>query len=184
MVRIKKDSYCYKASPLLGSAQLPLLPLHTRVIFSYITSPTTDRMLLVELYEAAEDAPPLALPLYESLVPAGFPSPADDYIDLKFDVNHYLVRKPCATYFAKISGDSMTGAGIFDGDIIVVDRSLQPSDGKIVVVALDGEFTVKRIRYKGSEVILYPENDKYQPIKIDRQQFDCWGVVTGMVRKL
>jgi DNA polymerase V len=134
-------------------------------------------MLLVELYEACEAAPAMALPLYESSVPAGSPSPADDYIDLKFDLNDYLVHKPCDTYYAKVSGDSMTGTGILDGDIIVVDRSVQPSDGKIVVVALDGEFTVKRIRYKGSEVILYTENDTDQPIKISRQQFECRGVV-------
>jgi DNA polymerase V len=142
-------------------------------------------MLLVEIYEAPDDAPAMALPLYEALVPAGFPSPADDYIDLKLDLNDYLVKRPCATYFAKVSGDSMTGAGIFDGDIIVVDRSQMPSDGKIVVVALNGEITVKRIHYKGAEVMLYPENDKYPVIKLSRQQdFGFWGVVTGVVRKL
>ena len=142
-------------------------------------------MLLVELYEAADDAPIMALPLYEALVSAGFPSPADDYIDLKLDLNDYLVKRPCATYYARVSGDSMTGAGILDGDIIVVDRSQMPSDGKIVVVAIDGEFTVKRIRYKGSEVMLHPENDKYPVIKLSRQEdFGFWGVVTGVVRKL
>ncbi len=135
--------------------------------------------------EAAADALVLELPLYESLVPAGFPAPADDYIDLKFNVNDYLVKRPCATYFAKVSGDSMTGAGILDGDIIVVDRSLAPSEGKIVVVAIDGEFTVKRIRYKKSEVLLCPENEKYPIIKLDKKaDLDCWGVVTGVVRKL
>lgn len=120
----------------------------------------------------------------DAVPPAGFPSPADDYVDLKFDVNNYLVRKPCATYFAKVSGDSMTGAGILDGDLIVVDRSLAPSDGKIVVVAINGEFTVKRIKRTANEVMLCPENDKYPVIKIKKQDFDCWGVVVGMVRKL
>ncbi len=92
-----------------------------RKIFSphlpYITASTSLPMLLVELYEACEAAPAMALPLYESSVPAGSPSPADDYIDLKFDLNDYLVHKPCDTYYAKVSGDSMTGTGILDGDI-------------------------------------------------------------------
>lgn len=142
-------------------------------------------MRIVELWDADQDAPPLALPLYQARVPAGFPSPADDFIDLKLDLHDYLVRKHCATYYAKVSGDSMTGAGILDGDIIVVDRSLAPSEGKIVVVAIDGEFTVKRIRYTKSEIMLCPENSQYPAIKLSKQEdFGFWGVVVGVVRKL
>lgn len=140
--------------------------------------------MIVELYEAADEAPPLALPLYEALVPAGFPSPADDYIDLKLDLNDYLVRRPCATFYAKVTGDSMTGAGILDGDMIVVDRSQFPTSGKIVVVAVNGEITVKRIQYRGEKIHLCPENDKYPPIVLESENFEFYGVVIGVVRKL
>jgi DNA polymerase V len=142
-------------------------------------------MRLVQRYEVAGEAPLLELPLYEALVPAGFPSPADDYIDLKLDLNSYLVRRPCSTYYAKVSGDSMTGAGIFDGDLIVVDRSQFPAAGKIVVVALNGEITVKRIQYQQEKILLCPENEKYQVIALDSHEgFEFYGVVIGIIRKL
>ncbi|MBD0258258.1 MAG: translesion error-prone DNA polymerase V autoproteolytic subunit [Cytophagales bacterium] len=142
-------------------------------------------MRLVQRYEVAGEAPLLELPLYESLVPAGFPSPADDYIDLKLDLNSYLVKRPCSTYYAKVSGDSMTGAGIFDGDLIVVDRSQFPAAGKIVVVALNGEITVKRIQYQQAKILLCPENEKYQTIALDSHEgFEFYGVVIGIIRKL
>ena len=142
-------------------------------------------MRLVQRYEVAGEAPLLELPLYEALVPAGFPSPADDYIDLKLDLNSYLVRRPCSTYYAKVSGDSMTGAGIFDGDLIVVDRSQFPAAGKIVVVALNGEITVKRIQYQQEKILLCPENEKYQTIALDSHEgFEFYGVVIGIIRRL
>jgi DNA polymerase V len=142
-------------------------------------------MRLVQRYEVAGEAPLLELPLYEALVPAGFPSPADDYIDLKLDLNSYLVKRPCSTYYAKVSGDSMTGAGIFDGDLIVVDRSQFPAAGKIVVVALNGEITVKRIQYQQEKILLCPENEKYQTIALDSHEgFEFYGVVIGIIRKL
>ncbi len=142
-------------------------------------------MRLVQRYEVAGEAPLLELPLYEALVPAGFPSPADDYIDLKLDLNSYLVRRPCSTYYAKVSGDSMTGAGIFDGDLIVVDRSQFPAAGKIVVVALNGEITVKRIQYQQEKILLCPENEKYATIALDGHEgFEFYGVVIGIIRKL
>jgi DNA polymerase V len=142
-------------------------------------------MRLVQRYEVAAEAPLLELPLYEALVPAGFPSPADDYIDLKLDLNSYLVKRPCSTYYAKVSGDSMTGAGIFDGDLIVVDRSQFPAAGKIVVVALNGEITVKRIQYQQEKILLCPENEKYQTIALDSHEgFEFYGVVIGIIRRL
>ncbi len=142
-------------------------------------------MRLVQRYEVAGEAPLLELPLYEALVPAGFPSPADDYIDLKLDLNSYLVKRPCSTYYAKVSGDSMTGAGIFDGDLIVVDRSQFPAAGKIVVVALNGEITVKRIQYQQEKILLCPENEKYATIALDSHEgFEFYGVVIGIIRKL
>ena len=142
-------------------------------------------MRLVQRYEVAGEAPLLELPLYEALVPAGFPTPADDYIDLKLDLNSYLVKRPCSTYYAKVSGDSMTGAGIFDGDLIVVDRSQFPAAGKIVVVALNGEITVKRIQYQREKILLCPENEKYQTIALDSHEgFEFYGVVIGIIRRL
>jgi DNA polymerase V len=142
-------------------------------------------MRLVQLYDAAENAPLMELPLYEALVPAGFPSPADDYIDLKLDLNSYLVKRPCSTYYAKVSGDSMTGAGILDGDLIAVDRSQFPAAGKIVVVALNGEITVKRIQYKQEKILLCPENEAYPIIELNSHEgFEFYGVVIGIIRKL
>jgi DNA polymerase V len=142
-------------------------------------------MRLVQRYEVAGEAPPLELPLYESLVPAGFPSPADNYIDLKPDLNSYLVKRPSSPCYAKVSGDSMTGAGIFDGDLIVVDRSQFPAAGKIVVVALNGEITVKRIQYQQEKILLCPENKKYATIALDSHEgFECYGVKIGIIRKL
>ncbi len=139
----------------------------------------------MQRYEVAGEAPLLELPLYEALVPAGFPSPADDYIDLKLDLNSYLVKRPCSTYYAKVSGDSMTGAGILDGDLIVVDRSQFPAAGKIVVVALNGEITVKRIQYRQEKILLCPENEKYPTIALDSHAgFEFYGVVIGIIRRL
>ena len=87
----------------------------------------------------------LSLPLYSSKVPAGFPSPADDHMEEKLDLNTHLVKHPTATFFVKASGDSMVGAGIHSGDILIVDRSLNPKSGKIVIAAIDGQLTVKRL---------------------------------------
>lgn len=124
-------------------------------------------------------------PLYVNRVPAGFPSPAEDYIDKKLDLNEHLIKNPSATFFVKVTGHSMVNAGIYDGDILVVDRSLQASDQKIIIGIIDGEFTVKRIRKKNGQVWLLPENDEYQPVKItEEMDFRIWGVVTYAIHKL
>ena len=96
----------------------------------------------------------LSLPLYSSKVPAGFPSPADDHMEGKLDLNTHLVKHPTATFFVKASGDSMIGAGIHDGDILVVDRSLEPRQSRIVIAAVDGQLTVKRLKKKGKKIYL------------------------------
>lgn len=88
---------------------------------------------------------PLSLPLFASRVPAGFPSPADDYIDQRLDLNEHLINHPAATFFVRVSGDSMTGASLHDGDLLIVDRALEPVDGRIVIAAVNGELTVKRL---------------------------------------
>lgn len=127
----------------------------------------------------------IALPLYVSGLRAGFPSPADDYIEKKLDLNEYLVKHPAATFYVRVEGDSMIGAGIISGDILVVDRALEPVHNKIVVAIVDGEFTVKRLLLKDKKVILAPENDAYDVIEIhDGMEFAVWGVVTSVIHEV
>ena len=127
----------------------------------------------------------LRCPLYLSTVEAGFPSPAEDYVEGSLDLNEDLIKHPAATFFVRVSGDSMINAGIFPGDILIVDRSLEPVDKKIVIAVLDGELTVKRLRYRAVVPSLEPENDNYNPIKISEEMsFEIWGVVTNVIHKV
>ena len=112
----------------------------------------------------------MSFPLYSCSVSAGFPSPADDSIEESLDLNKHLIHKPAATFFVRASGRSMEKAGIHDGDILIVDRSLTPSDGKVVVAAVDGMLTVKRIVFKGKQTWLYPENESFKPILLEEHQ--------------
>lgn len=122
------------------------------------------------------------LPLYASSVSAGFPSPADDHIDIKLDLNEHLIRHPAATYFVRVQGDSMKNAGIQDGDLLVVDRSLEPQNGKVVIAVLNGELTVKRLHKTKGKIMLVPENDRYAPIEITSEhELIIWGVVTTVI---
>jgi DNA polymerase V len=124
-------------------------------------------------------------PLYLDRISAGFPSPADDYIETTLDLNTYLIRNPPATFMVRVSGDSMTGAGIQDGDVLVVDRSEKPVHGRIVVAVLDGELTVKRLLMQDGQIQLAPENPRYQAITVAAEQdLHVWGVITGVVRRL
>ena len=139
----------------------------------------------VEILGRAVSESSQTTPLYLERISAGFPSPADDYIETALDLNTYLVRNPAATFMVKVSGDSMTGAGINDGDILVVDRSGEPASGKIVVAVLDGELTVKRLVRKDGRIFLAPENPRYRPIAVAAEQdLHIWGVVSGVVRML
>jgi len=127
----------------------------------------------------------LSLPLYSSKVPAGFPSPADDHMEGKLDLNTHLVKHPTATFFVKASGDSMIGAGIHDGDILVVDRSLEPRQSRIVIAAVDGQLTVKRLKKKGKKIFLVPENKKFRSIELnENNDVKVWGVVTNVIHKV
>lgn len=124
------------------------------------------------------------LPLYACTVPAGFPSPADDYIEMHLDLNTHLIKHPAATFFVRASGDSMTDAGIASGDMLVVDRSLEAVHGKIVIAAINGELTVKRLSRVGGKVQLLPENSQYQPIDITHDEdLVIWGVVTHVIHQ-
>lgn len=105
-----------------------------------------------------------ALPLFSSLIPAGFPSPADDYLELRLDLNRHLITHPSATFCARVTGNSMTEAGIQEGDILIIDKALAPTDGNIVVCFLDGAFTVKRIEKQQDHLYLMPANEQYAPI--------------------
>jgi len=128
------------------------------------------------------------LPFFTAPVKAGFPSPADDYMEEKLDLNEHLIQHPAATFFVRVEGDSMKGAGIHKGDILIVDRALEASNGKIVIAIINGEFTVKRIRKEGIQgqetVYLEAENPRYPPIQIDPNwDFQVWGVVTYVIHK-
>lgn len=122
------------------------------------------------------------LPLFAHKVVAGFPSPADDYVEDRLDLNERLIRNKEATFLLKVEGDSMKDVGIRDGAILVVDRSIQPADGKIVIAALDGELTVKRLSIKSTGTWLVPENDRYPPIPVTEEaDIVIWGVVTSTI---
>jgi len=120
--------------------------------------------------------------LFLSSVPAGFPSPATDYVDRSLDLNELLIKNKPATFMIKVLGDSMVGAGIFSGDLLIVDRSIKPASNRVVLVILNGEFTVKRIKYDHNQVCLVPENPKYPILKIkEDDSFEVWGVVTFVI---
>lgn len=126
----------------------------------------------------------LTLPLHHSLLAAGFPSPADDYLEARLDLNHHLVNNPTATFFAKVKGHSMEDAGIYEGDIIIVDRSKEVRNNDIAVCVINGEFTVKRICFQGDDIILKPESDAFKPLQItEAHQFMVWGLVTYIIHK-
>ena len=123
--------------------------------------------------------------LFEARVSAGFPSPAADYEEDKLDLNRYLVKNPATTFFVRAIGDSMVGAGIHCGDLLVVDRSLEPRDKSVVIAAINGELTVKRIRMGNKRITLEPENENYSVRQITEDtDFQVWGVVTNVIHAL
>ncbi|AZJ34157.1 LexA family transcriptional regulator [Tenacibaculum singaporense] len=118
-------------------------------------------------------------------ISAGFPSPADDFRETRISLDEELIRNKEATFFARVSGQSMIGAGLDDNDLLVIDRSIPPTNNKIAVCFLDGEFTVKRLRVEGNEVWLQPENPDYPIIKItEENNFIIWGIVTNVIKKV
>src|SRR5262249_3385285 len=127
----------------------------------------------------------LELPFAAACVPAGFPSPAEDYLENALDISEYLVKRPKATYFMRVIGDSMLGAGIHDGDLLVIDRAETVRDGRVVVARLDDQFTIKRFRLIDGRPWLYSANEAYEPIQITEDtDFEIWGCVTFAITSL
>ena len=131
------------------------------------------------------EAPRLARPLFLSRVPAGFPSPAEDYVEGSLDLNEHLIQHKEATFFVRVQGESMIGAGILNGDLLVVDRALEAVDGNIVIAVVDGELTLKRLSRRNGQVRLLPENPCFHPIEFnDDQTLEIWGVVTNVIHRV
>lgn len=127
----------------------------------------------------------LDLPLIDAGIRAGFPSPAEDFVDLSIDLNRELIKNPSSTFYARVKGDSMKDAGIHDGDLIIIDKSLEPANGKIAVCFIDGEFTVKRIKIDSDCCWLVPANDDFNPIRVtEENEFMVWGIVIHVIRSL
>ena len=130
----------------------------------------------------AKAPPHISIPLFISKVPAGFPSPADDYVEKTLDLNELCIKQPAATFFVRAEGESMLDAGIHPNDILVVDRSIEPVPGKIVVCALNGELTVKRLDYENERWKLKAENPNYPDIELNEEiDMVVWGVVTNVI---
>ncbi|MBI49249.1 MAG: peptidase S24 [Crocinitomicaceae bacterium] len=133
----------------------------------------------------AEDVDFDSIQLFDVAVPAGFPSPAEDHMDLDLDLGSYLVQHPSATFCVRVEGDSMVGAGIQSGDVILIDRSLTPNRGSIVLAVIDGEFTVKRVDIINDKLYLIPEHPHLKPMEVaEDSTFQVWGVVTFVIHKV
>ena len=135
----------------------------------------------LELYSCNTDVS-LDIPYFEGGVSAGFPSPAEDYINDKLDLNNLLIENPLSTYYIRVVGDSMIGAGIVSGDLLIVDRALEISNNCIVVAYINGDFTVKKIKKTKQKIFLCPENNKYKSIELTKDMdFELFGVVVHAI---
>jgi DNA polymerase V len=149
--------------------------------------PTQAIRLPLSVINALQDhlATDFKLPLYLNKISAGFPSPAEDYIADRLSLNEFLIKHPAATFLVRATGHSMLGAGIHDNDVLIVDRSIKPTHGKIVIAAVDGQLTVKRLHQEGNRLILMPENPKFEPIEIkDGNEVMIWGVVIHVIHSV
>lgn len=150
--------------------------INTRIIM-------TDKNHYILTFHKPDTSSRQELPVAGGDVKAGFPSPADDFIDSPLDLNREFVHNPSSTFFVRVSGDSMAGDGIGDGDLLIVDKSLAPYDGCIAICFVDGEFTVKRVKMEKSCVWLMPSNPKYKPIRVDAgNDFMVWGIVRHVIK--
>lgn len=148
---------------------MKLKPLHTTTTLEFYTPDISTE---------------LKLPYVDAGLRAGFPSPADDFIEISIDINKEYIKNKDTTFFAKVKGNSMINAGIFDGDLLIIDKSLEPQNDKIAVCQIDGEFTVKRIKIEKNVVWLIAENDDFKPIKVTSDnELLIWGIVTASIKK-
>lgn len=132
----------------------------------------------------AENPTAFKVPLFGHTIRAGFPSPADDYVVETLDLNDFLMPRKEASFLLKVKGESMLDAGIHDGDILVVDKSMTATDGRVVIVTLDGQFTVKTLEKKRGKIRLIPANPEFAPIEIkDEQELQVWGIVTSVIHQ-
>jgi DNA polymerase V len=139
---------------------------------------------IAALYDAPDTPSALTRPLFLALIAAGFPSPADNHLGRDLDLHELLIQHPASTFYVRLAGDSMQGAGLYDGDILVVDRSLEPKHHDIVIAVLNGELTVKRLFRPGDLVQLRPADRRYPSITVTPdQELLIWGVVTGSIRQ-
>lgn len=131
----------------------------------------------------ADTSSQLPLPYADQGIRAGFPSPAQDYMDLSIDLNRELIRNPSSTFYGRVKGDSMQDAGVSEGDVLVIDKSLEPQDGDMAVCFLDGEFTLKFIQLEKDTIWLIPANEAYDPIRVTAEnEFLIWGIVTYTIK--
>lgn len=136
----------------------------------------------IDLYAALIDTE-LELPYVSGGISAGFPSPALDFIDLTIDLNKHLIKHPSSTFYGRVKGYSMRDEGIDDGDLLVIDKGIEPTDGKIAVCFIDGEFTIKKIKLEKNACWLMPANENYKPIKVTADNdFVIWGIVTHVIK--
>ena len=163
-----------------------------KLIYPRISHPVNLQALLASHLQgkaialaAYQPAATVPLPFFASTIPAGFPSPADDYLDESLDLNDLVIKHPAATFFVRVDGESMIGAGIHPGDVLVVDRTEEPADSKIVVAVLNGEFTVKRMQKLDGKFALVSENPALPPLEITPEvDVAIWGVVTYVVHRV
>jgi len=136
-------------------------------------------------FYTADTTTDLSLPFVNEGIAAGFPSPAQDYMDLSLDLNKELIKHPAATFYGRVKGWSMKDAGIDDGDILVIDRSLEYRNNMTAVCFIDGEFTVKKLKIEKGKVFLMPANDAFKPLEItEENEFMVWGIVTYIIKKV
>jgi DNA polymerase V len=136
----------------------------------------------IELFSLSNETE-LPLPFVENGISAGFPSPATDFLDNAIDLNKHLIKNPSSTFIGITNGQSMKGAGIDNNDLLIIDKSIEPSNGAIAVCIIDGEFTLKRLVVKKKEILLMPENEAFEPIKITEfNEFEIWGILTYSIK--
>lgn len=139
--------------------------------------------IISEIYKS-NDSQGTLIPLMISRISAGFPSSAENYLDKVLDLNDLLIKHPAATFFIRVKGDSMIGAGIHSDDILIVDRALSVSNNRIIIARINDELTVKRIKIENEKIFLVPDNDKYQSIEVtDEMDFEVWGIVIFIIHK-